>query len=194
MHFNFSILSTLKAISLTVFFILVVGTQTSAADLPISEDSVWQRAGDKYNIYPLLLYAVSLKESRRLWQDGQVRPWPYALNINDERQIFDSIDVAKQELEAYLQSGNSNVGVGAMQINLAYHPVEDPSTLLDLETNVYMGASILSEALRSTNDIELGIGRYYTWTKEADAREYGRHVLELLGRLVLVFRSEKNGF
>jgi soluble lytic murein transglycosylase-like protein len=77
------------------------------------------------------------------------------------------------------------IDVGIMQINLHWHGhrVNDPAELLDPETNLLVGASVLATAIRSApDDLALGIGRYHSW-QEKRARDYGKRVLAIVHNL-----------
>ncbi len=43
--------------------------------------SIWLAAAEAHRLDPLVLYAVALQESRKLWPDGRVRPWPWTLHV-----------------------------------------------------------------------------------------------------------------
>ncbi|MFS9859340.1 lytic transglycosylase domain-containing protein, partial [Salmonella enterica] len=52
------------------------------------------------------------------------------------------------------------------------------------DTNVMVGAEVLSEAIQSSpNDLELGVGRYHAWEDEIRARNYGSRVLAIYRNL-----------
>lgn len=76
-----------------------------------------------------------------------------------------------------------------MQVNTLWHSqrVRDPQDLLDPATNLRVAAVILAEAMKSTPDLELGIGRYHHWTDETKSRAYAKRVIGVWHRLQKVW-------
>jgi hypothetical protein len=141
----------------------------------------WRQAAQKHGVDPLLLYAVAIRESGHNVGKDKVAPWPHALHFNGSRVAFyaDSRMEAEQLLNLALPI-TENVDIGMAQVNWKSHKdkVKRPHDLLDPKTNLEVASRILSEALASTPDIELGVGRYNSWN-EQKARRYGREVLIL---------------
>ena len=146
--------------------------------------TVWGQISAPKDICPYLTYSVALIEARRIWKDGMVRPWPWAITRNDGPKIKSHFPKTRMEAETILRQilkETKNVDVGIMQINLHHHGhrVKDPIALLDLEENIKVGVDILSEAIKSSpGDLERGVGRYHSWRSER-GRIYGRKVLAL---------------
>ncbi len=141
----------------------------------------WRQAAQKHGIDPRLLYAVAIRESGRNVGKDQVAPWPYALHFNGSRVAFYA--ESRQEAEKLLKLAlpiTDNVDIGLAQVNWKSHKdkVKRPQDLLDPKTNLEVASQILAEALTSTSDRELGVGRYNSWN-EKKARRYGRDVLIL---------------
>ncbi|EKF7416929.1 lytic transglycosylase domain-containing protein [Pseudomonas aeruginosa] len=156
--------------------------------------TVWERQSQRYcKVDPKLLYAVALVESKR-YSGRIVNPNPLALNIADKPHHPASLSQAKQLLRDGLQKTRS-IAVGAMQISIRWNGerVANPEDLLDLETNVRIGTQVLCEMIDGQHgDLELAIGRYHTPNPklESVAREYGRNVLTIWRRLILLERKE----
>lgn len=166
----------------TLFLILLM--MTTVAPSRCWSESIWKTIAVENNVDVYDLYAIALIESRRVWTDGQVRPWLYTLMIQgkEKESVFLSDrKVATDLLGKLLVNGVNNVDVCAMQINLKTHSwrVENPSDLFKLPTCIATGADILREALSSTTDRELGLGRYHHWRNEKITRSYGRKVIAL---------------
>lgn len=141
----------------------------------------WRQAAQKHGVDPLLLYAVAIRESGRNIGKDQVAPWPYALHFNRSRVAFYAH--SRQEAEELLKLAlpiTENVDVGLAQVNWMSHKdkVKRPQDLLDPKKNLEVASRILAEALSSTKDQELGVGRYNSWN-EKKARKYGKEVLIL---------------
>jgi len=130
-----------------------------------------------------MLYAIALTESGRPAEQGQIEPWPWALNIDG-----DPIFAASREEAARLLAAHSDktVDVGLLQVNTRWHGhrVDRLEALLDPGTNLTVGAAILKEALASTpGDLTAGIGRYHSARPER-AKSYARTVLALYRHLL----------
>ena len=165
---------------------------------------VWNDAAEKHDLDPLLLLSVALKESK-LAIDSKfqsVSPWPWALNHKNLDVRFyktkeEAVNAAAKLFsseENQSKSKRASIDVGLMQINWKWHKekIGDRSIgdLLDPMTNINMGASILSEAMRSSpDDLVLGVGRYHSWT-DSKARAYGQDVLDIYQRILNYCVSE----
>jgi hypothetical protein len=126
---------------------------------------------------------VGLVESRTFSDASKqfVSPYPWAIRSPEGPEFPVSHEHAIERLSA-LTARYSNIDVGYLQINWRWngHRVNhSPHALLDPVTNLSVGAAVLAEAINSTDDLELGIGRYHHWADELRAREYGRKVLRV---------------
>lgn len=171
-----------------VFFCVFTFSQSSAdtADPIGLNGTVWDRAAQKYHLDPYLLYAISLMESRRKYEDGLVRPTPFALHQNATYQSYYPVNRTEAEaLLAEMLKKNNNIDVGIMQVNCLYHcdKVASVFDLLDPETNIFVAANILSFAINSTSDPIIGVGRYHHWGDVKRTRNYGTRVLRLVYEL-----------
>lgn len=147
-------------------------------------ETVWEKVATEKGLDPYDLYAIALIESRRVWNDHQVRPWLYTMMIQGKKNasvFLPDKDSAIILLNLLLQNGVKNVDVCCMQINLATHmnKVKNPADLFDLDTCIDIGGDILKVALQSTDDRELGLGRYHHWRHENRSRSYGKKVIAL---------------
>lgn len=140
---------------------------------------LWNKAARQHGIDPLLLYSVALFESNHRCNHDQVRPHPYALHFNEANiSIYAASKREAKFILAHVHTDNVDIGLG--QVNYLHHKnkVRRPEDLLDPETNLKVAAQILSRAVSSTSDLELGVGRYHSWT-EWRARNYGKQVLAI---------------
>ncbi|MCU7878989.1 MAG: transglycosylase SLT domain-containing protein [Candidatus Thiodiazotropha sp. (ex Lucinoma borealis)] len=153
------------------------------------EASIFHLIGQKYDIDPRLLFAIALNESGRNHEKGYITPHPYVFRTYDGAHYFDSVATASAPLLARLKK-TTNIDIGMMQINLRYHPVDDPLRLLEPVFNLEIAAKYLKKTLSSTNDSILGIGRYHSW-KPLRARWYGRKVNGTYLNLQKVFPLQK---
>jgi len=149
-----------------------------AADLDFA-DTAWERAARPHGIDPALLYSLALVESRRHMGAGQIAPWPWVIRTPTGGYWFNSRASAERGLAAVLAKWPAKrVDVGAAQVNVGWHRDRfgKPSQLLDLEYNLNVAAGILAEAIHSTADTVVGVGRYHHWASAPRARRYGQRV------------------
>ena len=145
----------------------------------------WARTAKRYRLDPYILYAIALVESARI-RDDLAHPWFWALNRNGKSVYPHSATEALQQIRQHLVTGQRNIDVGLMQVNLRWHRqrVSRLEDLLDPVINLDVGARILAEAIATApNDLALGVGRYHAWSNPVEAYHYGRRVLRLAQRL-----------
>ena len=141
--------------------------------------ALWKQAAEKHGVDPVLLYSVALFESGRESGRNRVGPWPFALHFNKANvSIYAASLKEARFVLAHVTTDNVDIGLG--QVNYKSHKdkVQRPEDLLDPKINLMVASQILAEALSSTPDQELGVGRYHSWT-EWRARAYGRKVLTI---------------
>lgn len=176
-------MNTLKKVLTVIVMLCCVGA--AAADEFSLEGTGWDKAAASVGLDPILLYAVGLVESRTLKSREYTAPHPWTLNSPEGGEFF------KTKTEAIARTSQlfaryKNIDIGLMQINWGWNGhkyVSSPSELLDPQTNLQVGASILAEAMKSTKDTVLGIGRYHNWRDERRARDYGRRVIRVYDAL-----------
>jgi hypothetical protein len=142
-------------------------------------DSAWSRAAHDHGLDPALLYALTLVESRRSLDGDRVGPWPWVIRTPRDSYWFESRARARKGLKAVLAEWPAKrVDVGAAQVNVGWHRArfDRPAQLLDLETNLRVAAAILADAIASTQDTVVGVGRYHHWGDAARSRHYGQRV------------------
>jgi hypothetical protein len=156
--------------------------QRRAIPRDILQGTTWWQIAMERGLDPYILYAVALVESARI-NARLAAPWPWALNRQGRPIIPSSRLEARGILNDALNKGIRSIDVGLMQVNVRWngHRVHRPDDLLDPETNIRVGADVLTEAIDSApGDLALGIGRYHTgWRNDTDAYRYGRRVLAI---------------
>lgn len=159
----------------------------------VLDSTPYEAVAERYDhISARLLYALTLQESQRLRSADKVSPWPWVLRTPQGPRWYDSRAAAREALGAALERwSHYRIDVGAAQINLGWHAarVAEPAELLSLQHNLEIAAEILAEALESTDDPVLGIGRYHTWSDTERARTYGHSVLTLAQRIAATNRG-----
>ena len=134
------------------------------------EGTVFEQAGRKANIDPLLLYAVALCESgyHSDPSKGLVAPYPWVLRTPDGPVYGESRAEAERALHRALKKSKS-VDVGLMQINVLWHGhrVRHPEDLLDVHINVSVAADILNERLKTNrNNWQQSLAQYHSFNVE----------------------------
>ncbi|MDZ7749027.1 MAG: hypothetical protein U5K43_09460 [Halofilum sp. (in: g-proteobacteria)] len=166
-----------RAMALACLLLLPAAAAT-AAPLDLRA-TAWSAAARPHGIEPQLLYALALAESRRTLGPGRATPALGHPHADRRRHRFDSRAAARRGLEAVLARWPAKrVDVGAAQVNVGWHRRRfgDPARLLDLGYNLRVAAAILAEAVASTADPVLGVGRYHHWAGERRTRAYGQRV------------------
>lgn len=167
------------ALGLACALLLAVPAGPARAGELEFDGSAWARAARPHGLDPALLYAVALVESRRTVDAERVGPWPWVIRTPTGGYWFDSRARAERGLRAVLDKWPAKrVDVGIAQVNVGWHRerFDDPMRLLDLETNLRVAAGILADAIASTRDTVLGVGRYHHWASEPRSRAYGQRV------------------
>ncbi len=148
--------------------------------------SVYSAVGASEDVDPFLLYAVSLAESAyNAGTRGFVKPSVYAIRTPDGAIYPADLEEAKRQLWTAVQTyGARRIDVGLMQINgQHWHRLGLPVfALFNPKVNVRFGAKILKEAMQSTPDLAVGIGRYHSYT-QSRAVPYGQRVLQIYRRI-----------
>lgn len=169
---------TVVALALGLLLAAVAGERAAGAPLDF-DGTAWAQAARPHGIDPALLYAIGLTESRRTVAPGRTAPWPWVLRTPTGGYWFDSREAAARGLRAVLEKWPPRrIDVGAAQVNLGWHRSRftEPERLLELDYNLEVAAAILADAVASTRDPVIGVGRYHHWVAEDRTRAYGRRV------------------
>ncbi|HUA81028.1 MAG TPA: transglycosylase SLT domain-containing protein [Dyella sp.] len=160
------------------------GNYAPGFDLDItSRSSLWAKAGTRYRIDPLLIYAVALVETRGLQPDGSVAPSPWIVRINGRLHSGTRAETEHAiELAHLLAVPVQDVGI--MQV---YYPMHrdiepDPIALLNPARNIEIGTQLLRKAMNESSDPVLRIGYYHSHDATL-ARGYGQQVLDVYHEL-----------
>lgn len=177
----------LKKIALQFSTISLLTASGNAFAIDLS-GTIFEKVAHNYNLDPVLLYSVALAESASGRGNGSISPWAWTLRDNESVLYSLSIKEARQALSEHIEKNGegSSIDVGMMQVNLKWHgnKVSSPFDLLDIETNLEVGAGILNEAIKSSpDDIVRGIGRYNNWKDPERNRTYGTKVLSIYNQL-----------
>jgi hypothetical protein len=144
--------------------------------------SIFEKVGRESKVDPLLLYSIAIVESATGVGKGNIKPEELVIRHDGGAVFFDTKEQAVNGLNKVLQS-TSNVDVGLMQINLKYHPHNNPAELFNPESNLKFAANILKTAMDSTPDKIIGVGRYHQWADVALCEWYGKYVWQIHANL-----------
>ena len=178
---------TMRCVMATLAMLFLTTTSANAVDLTGTH---WEEAARSAGLDPLILYAVALTESGRLERSGQIKPWPWTLNIEGRAHFTDTRKEAAALLAAHR---GKSMDVGLLQVNTRWHGhrIDDVEALLEPAINLEIGASILEEALTSApGDLTAGIGRYHSGRPE-HALPYARTVLSFYRFLLHNEKTER---
>ncbi|RDS85336.1 transglycosylase SLT domain-containing protein [Dyella psychrodurans] len=148
-----------------------------------SPGNLWAKAGARYRIDPVLIYAIALVETRGVQPDGSVAPSPWIVRINGHLH-----NGTRAESEHAIELANLMAvpvqDVGIMQV---YYPMHrdiepDPVALLNPARNIDVGTGLLRKAMQESGDPVLRIGYYHSHDAQL-ARGYGETVLNVYHEL-----------
>lgn len=147
--------------------------QAHASAVTASEicDLAAQEAAQDSNVPLELLMAISRVETGRT-RDGDLQPWPWAINQGGEGHWFDDADQAIAFASEQLAQGQENFDVGCFQINLRWHgenfgSIEDA---FDPRHNAAYAATFLTELFQSEGGWPEAVAAYHSRTPdEADS-------------------------
>jgi hypothetical protein len=134
----------------------------------VASDVCIQLARDlerREGIPPGLVEAVALAESGRwLPEEGRSVPWPWTVTSGQQTFYLASKAAALAKVRELRAAGRSNIDVGCMQVNLAWHGHAFASLDQALEPlhNVTYGAGFLKQLRHETRSWGRATARYHS--------------------------------
>ncbi len=135
-----------------------LATPTTGAAPTVPTDDPWQACLDAVAVAEKdaklpqhLLRAIATVESGRRDADTKRwRPWPWTINNAGTSHFLDAKQDAIATVERLRAEGETNIDVGCMQVNLAYHPkaFESLEEAFDPEANAGYAARLLKTLFR----------------------------------------------
>ncbi len=115
---------------------------------------------------------IALLETGRT-RDGQLRPWPWALNIGGDGHWLTSRRAARDRARAARAQGRRNIDLGCFQINYRWHGQNFASldAMLDPARNADYAARFLHDNYVRLGDWLAAVGAYHSRTP-VHARRY----------------------
>lgn len=130
---------TLQARAAVLIFLTLLG-DAAHSEVPGGYRAVARAEGVPAD----MLYALACAESGRRLDDGVIRPWPWALNVDGESRFYASRVAAHQDLTREL-ARRTNIDIGLGQINWRWHQtrLRSPWQALDPYFNLATAAQLL---------------------------------------------------
>lgn len=154
-----------KAVIKPLIVVLLCLGQAAQAEVPEHFRQVALYAG----VPEKMFYALALAESGKT-VDGVYQHWDWTLNIAGKPSRYASRQEMFNALMEVLQSGITNVDIGAMQINWnwKFDLIYSPWTLTEPTYNTKLAAEILRGHYEKTGDWWLAIGKYHRESEEPE--------------------------
>ena len=171
----------MAASRLSLLLLALLGS-AQARELP---PAAYQQIARQAGIPAEILYAIALQESA-LPLRGQLRPWPWTLNVAGRPKRFANHHTACHALhQALATTSPTRIDIGLAQINWGYHHQRfaSPCTALHPIRNLRVAAQVLREQHRHTGDWLLAAGRYHRPAGGTPAARYRDGVARHLARL-----------
>lgn len=161
------------------------GKSRTARPIPLG----YQRIAREVGVPAVILFAVALQESQRLFgiqNDRRPLPWPWTLNVEGTPERFASRSQATAQLDRYLHAGKSLIDVGLMQVCWHYFHdrMHSASRALDPYWNLRLGAAILREHFDTAQSWFVAIGRYHAPADTQRATRYAARVVQHMETLL----------
>ena len=166
---------------LSLLLLALLGS-AQARELP---PAAYQQIARQAGIPAEILYAIALQESA-LPLRGQLRPWPWTLNVAGRPLRFANQPAACQALHQALSTTvPTRIDIGLTQINWGYHGQRftSPCTALHPTRNLRVAAQLLREQHRHSGDWLQAAGHYHRPAGGAPAARYRQGVARHLARL-----------
>lgn len=128
-------------------------------------DAAASRAAAATGVPLAVLRAIALTESGRR-RDGQLRPWPWATNVEGQGRWFDSRAAAEAHARAELDRGRRSIDIGCFQVNHRWHGTAFASleAMFEPEANALHAARFLAGLQRELGSWEAAAGAYHSRT------------------------------
>lgn len=161
--------------SVIMFYYLCIAVEYCVAEVP---PPAYILAANNANVPPEILYAVALTESGTKTANGELRPWPWTLNIKGTGYFFNSqIEACSTLRQALTTTSSKRIDVGIAQINIGYHGhyVTSPCELLEPYTNLRIAAMLLRQHYQQSNNNQnwlIVAGKYHAPNNPTNAARY----------------------
>jgi soluble lytic murein transglycosylase-like protein len=121
----------------------------------------------KYHLPHEILHSIALQESRKSHSQYKISVvWPWTVGVQGQGFYFATRQEAVRFTREQLRSGQTNIDVGCMQINLKHHPgaFKNLDQAFLPQYNVNYAASLLRQHYDKHKDWDAAIGHYHSST------------------------------
>lgn len=144
--------------------LLILSAQAvNATALPDCE-ALAERIANETGIPAGVMASIARVEAGYNWPSGEVKAWPWTVNRSGKSDYFQSKVEMTEVVEAAILSGEDNIDLGCMQINLRWHG-DHFSTLddmIDPERNIQYAAGFLLELRDTHGSWQKAISHYHS--------------------------------
>lgn len=167
----------------TLLGLSILAAGKPSADPAALCDAAALRAADRTGVPASVLRAITRVETGRQ-RSGDIRPWPWAVNLAGEGRWLGSAGEALGILQRHHAAGARNFDVGCFQINYRWHghAFDSLSEMLDPQAGADYAAGFLKRLHTETGDWRAAAGAYHSRT-ERHAAPYRRRFDRMLSRL-----------
>lgn len=146
-------------------------------------DQAAHRAAHAEGVPLNVLRAITRVETGRL-RNGQLEPWPWAVNVEGQGYWFGSEAEAKAHVFGIFKSGARSFDVGCFQINYRWHGKAFSSidAMFDPDQNAAYAARFLHQLHAELGSWEAAAGAFHSRTPSL-ANAYSRRFQTVLARL-----------
>lgn len=112
-----------------------------------------------------LLKAISIIESGKFDKfSGKLMPWPWAIGNGGIANYYNNKSEAVIAIEKLMKTGERNIDIGCMQINLLHHPSAFMNLIqaLDPAHNINYGAKFLKELFIKHTNWHKAVAAYHS--------------------------------
>lgn len=150
------------------FGVFLMAGKAQATALPEDMcDIAAQSAGQTYQVPVKILLAVARAESGRQI-GGQMRPWPWAVNLGGQGHWADDKDSAIEIAQSALNDGRLNIDIGCFQLNIRWHSKGFLSLddMFNPQANADYAAKFLRQLYDEFGDWKMAVGAYHSRSDE----------------------------
>lgn len=152
---------------MTIFSFNFPTRAISSQDLSQICDQAAVYAAQKTGVPISVLQAISLTETGRK-RGGEMRPWPWTVNMEGKGIWFDSEDDARAYVYKNYKRGARSFDVGCFQINYKWHGQKFASIeeMFEPNPNALYAANFLLKLYREKGDWSGAAGAYHSRTQK----------------------------
>lgn len=162
-----------RKIFLSLFFSILFSVTFSqnASGSPWLCDEAASAAAYSFEVPADVMHAITRVETGRLIE-GDLRPWPWSVNLNGQANWFDSKIEALHFVFEKFRSGNRSFDAGCFQINYKWHgskfsSIED---MFDPEISARYAAAFLRKLFEKHGNWREAVGAYHSKTPDLAER------------------------